>query len=110
MDRTKRAGKDPSRIRDDGVQAVDVLPMVEDEEQAKAKHCHDVGSQRQKEEEEVAVVPPADAVVYPRTVVVEVLPRSDSHVSETMHNATYVKQKKSVVEPTRKKVAADTGT
>lgn len=59
--------------RDDGVQAVDVLAMVEDKKQAEAKHGHDVGRQRQEEEEKVAVVPPADAVVHPGTVVVEVL-------------------------------------
>lgn len=59
--------------RDNGVQAVNVLPMVEDEEQPKAKHSHDVGCQRQQEEKEVAVVSPADAVVHPRTVMVEVL-------------------------------------
>lgn len=55
------------------MQAVDALPMVEDEEQAEAEHGHDVSRQRQEEEEEVAVVPPADAVVDPRTVVVKVL-------------------------------------
>ncbi len=55
------------------MQAIDVLAMVEDKEQAEAKHGHDVSRQRQEEEEEVAVVPPADAVVHPRTVMVEVL-------------------------------------
>ncbi|KAG7235865.1 hypothetical protein INR49_002062 [Caranx melampygus] len=55
------------------MQAVNVLPVVEDEEQAEAEHSHDVSRQRQQEEEEVAVVPPADAVVHPWTVVVEVL-------------------------------------
>lgn len=47
--------------------------MVEDKKQAKAKHSHDVGSQWQEEEEEVAVVPPTNTVVHPRAVVVEVL-------------------------------------
>lgn len=55
------------------MQAVDVLSMVEDKKQAKAKHSHDVGSQWQEEEEEVAVVPPTNTVVHPRAVVVEVL-------------------------------------
>lgn len=32
--------------RDNGMQAVNVLPMVENEEQPKAKHGHDVGCQR----------------------------------------------------------------
>lgn len=59
--------------RDDGMQAVDVLSMVENEEQAEAKHCHDVGRQRQEEEEEIAVVSPTNAVVDPGTVVVKVL-------------------------------------
>lgn len=61
------------RIRDNGVQAVNVLAVVEDEEQAKAEHCHDVSRQRQEEEEEVPVVPPTNAVVDPWAVVVEVL-------------------------------------
>lgn len=55
------------------MQTVNVLPMVEDEEQSKAKHGHDVSRQRQQEEEEVAVVPPTDTVVHPWTVVVKVL-------------------------------------
>lgn len=55
------------------MQAIDVLAVVEDKEQAKAKHGHDVSRQRQEEEEEVSVVPPADAVVHPRAVVVEIL-------------------------------------
>lgn len=55
------------------MQAVNVLAVVEDEEQAKAEHCHDVSRQRQEEEEEVAVVPPTNAVVDPWAVVVEVL-------------------------------------
>lgn len=59
------------------MQAVNVLPMVQDEEQAKAKHSHNVSSQRQQEEEEIAVVSPADAVVHPWTVVVEVLHHED---------------------------------
>lgn len=58
---------------DNGMQAVDVLSMVEDKEQAEAKHSHDVCGQRQEEEEEVTVVPPADAVIHPWTVMVEVL-------------------------------------
>lgn len=49
--------------------------MTEYKEQAKAKHSHDVSRQRQKEEEKVPVVPPADTVVHPRTVVIKVLQR-----------------------------------
>lgn len=65
--------KASKRIRDNGVQAVNALAMVEDEEQAEAEHRHDVSRQRQEEEEEVPVVPPTNTVVDPRTVVVEVL-------------------------------------
>lgn len=65
------------RIRDNSVQAVNILSMVEYKEQAEAKHGHDVCRQREKEKEEVAVVPPANAVVYPWTVVVEVLQYGD---------------------------------
>lgn len=52
---------------------VQLLPVVQDINQAEAEHVDDVGGQRQQEEEEVAIVPPADAVVHPRTVVVEIL-------------------------------------
>ncbi len=55
------------------MQAVDALAVIEDKEQAKAKHSHDVSRKRQEEEEEVSIIPPADAVVHPWTVVVEVL-------------------------------------
>lgn len=58
---------------DDGVQPVDVLPVVEDEEEAEPEHGHDVSRERQQEQEEVSVVPAADAVVHPGTVVVELL-------------------------------------
>lgn len=57
------------------MQVVDVAAMAEYKEQAEAKHSHDVSCQRQKEEEEVPVVPPTDTVVHPWTVVVEVLQR-----------------------------------
>ena len=49
------------------------MPVIQDEEEAEAEHGHDVSRQGEEEEKEVAVVPPADAVVYPGTVVVEVL-------------------------------------
>lgn len=58
---------------DDGVQAVDVLSMIEDEEEAKPEHGHDVSREREKEQEEVSVVPSPDAVVHPGTVVIELL-------------------------------------
>lgn len=59
--------------RDDGVQAVDALAVIQNEEQAEAEHGHDVGRQRQQEEEEVTVVSPADAIVHPWTVMVKLL-------------------------------------
>lgn len=59
------------------MQPVDVPLVVEDEEEAEAEHGHDVGRQGEQEEEEVSVVPAADAVVDPWTVVVKVLRRSE---------------------------------
>lgn len=59
------------------MQPVNVPLMVEDEEEAEAEHGHDVGRQGEQEEEEVTVVPAADAVVDPWTVVVKVLQRSE---------------------------------
>ena len=47
--------------------------MVEDVEEAEAKHTRDVGRQGEQEEEEVTVVPASDAVVHPGAVVVELL-------------------------------------
>lgn len=55
------------------MQVVNALPVVENEEQAEPEHGHDVSRQRQQEQEEVAVVSPADAVVHPRAVMVELL-------------------------------------
>lgn len=62
-----------SRIRDNRMQAINVLVMIKDEEQTKAEHSHDVGSQGKEEEEEVSVISPANAVIDPWTVVVKVL-------------------------------------
>jgi len=53
---------------------VQLLAVVQHEDQAEAKHVDDVHGQRQQEQEEVSVVPAADAVVHPRAVVVKVLP------------------------------------
>lgn len=47
--------------------------MVQDKNQAEAKHIHDMGGKRQQEEEEMAIIPPTNAVVHPRTVMVEIL-------------------------------------
>lgn len=52
---------------------VKLLCVVQDEEQPKAKDTHNVSCQREQEQEEVAVVPPAYAVVHPRTVVIKIL-------------------------------------
>lgn len=51
----------------------ELLHVVEDVEEAEAKHARDVGRQGEEEEEEVTVVPAADAVVHPGAVVVELL-------------------------------------
>lgn len=59
------------------MQPVYVPLMVEDEEQAEAKHSHDVGRQGKQKEKKVAVVPAANAVVDPWAVVVKVLWRSE---------------------------------
>lgn len=55
------------------MQAIDVLPVMQDKKQTEAKHGHDVSRQRQQEQEEVAVVPLADTVVHPWTVMVKLL-------------------------------------
>lgn len=72
------------------MQVVHVAAMAEYEEQAKAKHSHDVSRQRQKEEEKVAVVPPPDTIVHPWTVVIKVLQRNQeekkNHNSITQWN------------------------
>ena len=64
------------RIRDSGMHAVQLVAVVQDVDQAEAKHVDDVQRQGQQEQEEVAVVPAADAVVHPGAVVVKVLPGS----------------------------------
>lgn len=53
--------------------------MVQDEEQPKPKDTHDVSCQREQEQEEVAIVPPAYTVVHPRTVVIKVLQQEVEH-------------------------------
>lgn len=58
---------------DDGVQAVNVLSVVQNEEEPEPEHGHDVGRERQQEQEEVSVVPATDAVVHPGAVVVKLL-------------------------------------
>jgi hypothetical protein len=56
------------------VQLLQVFPVGEDVEEARGEHAHHVNGQRQQEQEEVAVVAAADAVVHPGAVVVKVLP------------------------------------
>lgn len=53
--------------------------MVQDEEQPKTEDAHDVSCQREQEQEEVAVVPPAYTVVHPRTVVIKILQEEMEH-------------------------------
>lgn len=52
---------------------VQLLGVVEHEEQAEAKHAHYVSRQRDQEQEKVTVIPPADTVVNPRTVMIKIL-------------------------------------
>lgn len=53
--------------------SVQLLGVVENEEQAEAKHAHYVSRQRDQEQEKVTVIPPADTVVNPRTVMIKIL-------------------------------------
>lgn len=50
-----------------------VLLLLEDVDQREREDAQHVDRQRDQEEEEEPVVPPADAVVHPRTVVIECL-------------------------------------
>lgn len=59
--------------------SVKLLCMVQDEEQPKTEDAHDVSCQREQEQEEVAVVPPAYTVVHPRTVVIKILQEEMEH-------------------------------
>lgn len=60
------------------------LSVVEDEDEAEGENSHHVDAQRQQEKEEVAVVPPSNAVVHPGTVVVEVLRRDGVTLLKSM--------------------------
>lgn len=51
--------------------AVEALAVVQDVDQAKGKDGYHVRAQEDEEEKEVAVVPPADAVVHPGAVMVK---------------------------------------
>lgn len=69
---------------------VQLLLVVQDKNQTKAKHIHNVSGERQQEEEEVAVIPPTNAVVHPGTMVVKILrghavekQKQSGHVSGT---------------------------
>lgn len=53
--------------------SVQLLGVVENEEQAEAKHAHYVSCQGQQKQEKVSVVPSADTVVNPRTVMIKIL-------------------------------------
>lgn len=53
--------------------SVKLLCVIQNEEQPKAKDTHDVSCQREQEQEEVAVIPSAYAVVHPRTMVIKIL-------------------------------------
>lgn len=55
------------------MRSVQLLPVVQDINQAEAKHVDDVGGQRQQKEEEITIISPSNTVVHPRTVVVKIL-------------------------------------
>lgn len=61
------------RIRNSSMWRVQLLAVVQDINQAKAKYIHDVGGKWQQKKEEIAIIPPTNAVVHPRTVVVKIL-------------------------------------
>lgn len=46
---------------------------MEDVQQAEAKHIHNVSSEREQEQKEVTIIPPANAVVHPWAVMVKLL-------------------------------------
>lgn len=50
-----------------------LLLVVQYINQAETKYIDDVGSKWQQEEEEIAIIPPSNAVVHPRTMVVKIL-------------------------------------
>lgn len=66
------------RIRDGGVGGSQPLSMVQHVDQAKGDDAHHVRTERQQEQEEVAVVSAPDAVVDPGAVVVKVLGRRNA--------------------------------
>lgn len=58
---------------------IKLLCVVQDEEQPEAKDAHDVSRQREQEQEEVAVVPPAYTIVHPWAVVIKILQDKMEH-------------------------------
>lgn len=56
------------------MQLPQLVHVVQHVHEAEGEHADHVSRQRQQEQEEVAVVAPADAVVHPGAVVVEILP------------------------------------
>lgn len=71
----KKKHRQVPRIRDKAVQAPQVILVVQDIHEAQGEHANHVNGERQQKQEEVAIVPPPDAVVHPRTVMVKVLGR-----------------------------------
>ncbi len=61
--------------------SVQLLGVVENEKQAEAKHSHYVSRQRDQEQKEVTVIPPADTVVDPRTVMIKILQGEERQVA-----------------------------
>ena len=61
------------RIPDDVGDFGKVVLVIPDKDHAEPEDAEHVNGEREKELEEEAIVPPTDAVVHPRTVVVECL-------------------------------------
>lgn len=76
--------------------SVQLLCVVENEEQAKAKHAHDVSRQRQQEQEEVAIIPPADTVINPRAVMIKILRGKRREENKYMYVCLGLKQRESM--------------
>jgi hypothetical protein len=61
------------RIRYNRLNLCQGLVVVHDVVETKAEYAQHVNGERYKKEEEKPVVPPSNAVVYPRTMMVECL-------------------------------------
>lgn len=74
--------------------SVQLLGVVENEKQAEAKHAHYVSRQREQEQKEVTVIPPADTVVDPRTVMIKILQEEKRQVACVCVSHNYERERK----------------